>query len=46
MTDEFMCDSDRKPVLIIAAGRQRVSKTVFLNASAQYMKEQGSNLVL
>ena len=36
----------RKPVLLIAIGRQRVGKTTFLNAVGQYFKERGADLRL
>jgi GTPase Era involved in 16S rRNA processing len=31
-------NDDRKPVLMIVVGRQRVGKTTFLNALAQYLR--------
>ncbi|WP_034999247.1 hypothetical protein [Beijerinckia mobilis] len=36
------CINERKPVLLIALGRQRVGKTVFLNTLAQYLKQKGA----
>ena len=34
---------DRKPVLMIVVGRQRVGKTTFLNALAQYLRGHGAS---
>src|SRR5271165_4862737 len=34
---------DRKPVLMIVVGRQRVGKTTFLNALAQYLRGEGAS---
>ena len=34
---------DRKPVLMIVVGRQRVGKTTFLNALAQHLRGQGAS---
>ena len=36
-------NDDRKPVLMIVVGRQRVGKTTFLNALAQYLRGQGAS---
>lgn len=46
MTQKPTPSSDRQPVLVIAAGRQRVGKTVFLNTVAQFLKERDSDVVL
>jgi GTP-binding protein EngB required for normal cell division len=35
MSDTPMTDRERLPVLFVAAGRQRVGKTTFLNAMVQ-----------
>src|SRR5271165_2567337 len=36
-------NDDRKPVLMIGVGRQRVGKTTFLNALAQYLRSDGAS---
>ena len=36
-------NDDRKPVLMIVVGRQRVGKTTFLNALAQYLRGHGAS---
>ena len=36
-------NDDRKPVLMIVVGRQRVGKTTFLNALAQYLRSHGAS---
>ena len=36
----------RRPVLLIAAGRQRVGKTTFLNALTQRLREHGSRAAI
>jgi hypothetical protein len=33
---------DRRPVLVIVVGRQRVGKTSFLNTTAQFLRERGA----
>jgi hypothetical protein len=38
--------SDRRPILFIGVGRQRVGKTTFLNTLVQALREQGSELVI
>ena len=35
MTQNSNHEQDRRPVLMIAVGRQRIGKTVFLNAVTQ-----------
>jgi hypothetical protein len=40
MTQPIEQFSERKPVLLIALGRQRVGKTVVLNTAIQYLKER------
>lgn len=42
MSDTSVTDRERLPVLFVAAGRQRVGKTTFLNALVQYVRERGS----
>ena len=37
---------DQRPVLLIAAGRQRVGKTALLNTVAQFLKERDSDVAL
>lgn len=39
-------EEERRPVLLIAVGRQRVGKTVFLNTTAQFLRAHGANVVL
>ena len=46
MTQESEHNRDPRPVLMIAVGRQRAGKTVFLNTVAQYVKEHGSDVTL
>lgn len=36
----------RKPVLMVVVGRQRVGKTSFLNALAQYLQERGAEFAI
>lgn len=36
-----LAKTDRRPIITIAFGRQRVGKTVVLNAAAQYYRERG-----
>ena len=36
----------RKPVLMVVVGRQRVGKTSFLNALAQYLQEHGAEFAI
>jgi hypothetical protein len=38
--------SERRPVLFIGVGRQRVGKTTFLNTVIQAMREQGAGFVI
>jgi hypothetical protein len=38
--------SERRPVLFIGVGRQRVGKTTFLNTVIQAMREQGAEFVI
>jgi hypothetical protein len=38
--------NDRRPVLFIGVGRQRVGKTTFLNALIQALRAQGSEMVI
>jgi hypothetical protein len=38
--------SERRPILFIGVGRQRVGKTTFLNTLIQALREQGSELVI
>ncbi|WP_158803417.1 hypothetical protein [Acidisoma sp. L85] len=38
--------SERRPILFIGVGRQRVGKTTFLNTIIQAMREQGAELVI
>ena len=35
-------ETDRKPVLMIVVGRQRVGKTTFLNRLSQYLRGHGA----
>jgi hypothetical protein len=37
---------DRRPILFVCVGRQRVGKTTFLNTMIQALREQGSDLVI
>lgn len=37
---------DPRPILLIAAGRQRVGKTSFLNTTAQFLRAHGAEFVL
>jgi hypothetical protein len=39
-------NSGRKPVLMVVVGRQRVGKTSFLNALAQYLQERGAEFAI
>ncbi|MGB5083359.1 MAG: zeta toxin family protein [Methylocystis silviterrae] len=38
--------NDRRPVLLIAVGRQRCGKTVFLNTTVQFVRAHGGNVVM
>jgi hypothetical protein len=42
MSDTIDKAGERRPVLLIAVGRQRVGKTAFLNTLAQYLRAQGA----
>jgi hypothetical protein len=42
MNDKALKEDERRPVLLIAVGRQRVGKTAFLNATAQYLRHHGA----
>jgi len=37
-------EHDRRPVLIMAVGRQRVGKTVFLNTAVQFVRKHGAKV--
>jgi len=39
-----MLSGERRPVLMIAVGRQRVGKTVFLNTAIQFFRAHGANV--
>jgi hypothetical protein len=39
-------NSGRSPVLMVVVGRQRVGKTSFLNALAQYLQERGAEFAI
>jgi hypothetical protein len=41
-----MTAPDRRPVLIIAVGRQRVGKTSFLNTTVQFLRAHGAEFVV
>jgi hypothetical protein len=42
MNDKACEEGERRPVLLIAVGRQRVGKTAFLNTTAQYLRHHGA----
>ncbi len=46
MTQTETSRPPRRPVLLIAAGRQRVGKTTFLNAVTQHLREHGSRAAI
>jgi hypothetical protein len=46
MPKSVKTQSDRRPVLFIGVGRQRVGKTTFLNTVIQAMREQGAQFVI
>ncbi len=46
MTQHDSHPGARRPVLLIAAGRQRVGKTTFLNALTQHLREHGSQAAI
>lgn len=46
MTQDLDNEQSRCPILMIAVGRQRASKTVVLNTVAQFLKEHGSDVTL
>ncbi len=46
MTQHDSHPGARRPVLLIAAGRQRVGKTTFLNALTQHLQEHGSRAAI
>jgi hypothetical protein len=46
MPKSTKAQSDRRPVLFIGVGRQRVGKTTFLNTVIQSMREQGAQFVI
>jgi hypothetical protein len=39
----YMPNNERRPVLLIVVGRQRVGKTTFLNTTAQFLHEHGAS---
>jgi hypothetical protein len=46
MPKSMKTQSERRPVLFIGVGRQRVGKTTFLNTVIQAMREQGAEFVI
>jgi hypothetical protein len=44
MLTSVRCEGDRRPVLIIAVGRQRVGKTAVLNTTIQFVRKHGANV--
>ncbi|WP_158744960.1 hypothetical protein [Acidisphaera sp. L21] len=46
MSKTSKAQSERRPILFIGIGRQRVGKTTFLNTVIQAVREQGANLVI
>lgn len=44
MTPETLSEDDRRPLLIIAVGRQRVGKTTVLNATIQFLRAHGAEV--
>lgn len=46
MTIALSDPNDRRPLLIIVVGRQRVGKTSFLNTTVQYVRSTGGDLVV
>lgn len=46
MLEMDFSDNSRRPVLMIAVGRQRVGKTAFLNTTAQFVRAHGGNVVI
>ena len=46
MSNFLSSSDDRKPILMIVVGRQRVGKTTFLNTTIQFIRVNGGNVVV